>query len=200
MQQLSLKYMKTGAAISLTLMLGIAAHFIADCFQFYGSIAISFIAITTLLLGLLNSYLWSYPLVKTLYEFPDMRGTYEGTLEYRYRNELNEEQTGTLNTIRIISQNGSGLFIRSIFKKADGEISSESTARNVEVIKEDAETVKLIFHYHNEGSTQQGFGPHDGTEILRFNNSKGVKSISGIYYTNRTPFQTKGTLKLKPKK
>ena len=50
---------------------------------------------------------------------------------------------------------------------------------------------RLLYNYLNEGSTEQGFPPHYGTEILKvYKNGKG-KVLSGRYFTEREP-QTKG--------
>lgn len=194
MHNLSLRYMKTGAAVSFLLMVGVLAHLVSDYLQFYGAITVSFITIGTLALTIFNMWLWNKPIISKLYQYPDMRGVYEGTKKYYYRNELNELVKGELKAKREIFQNGSGLFIRSTVFKPDGEVSSISTAQQVEVSREDDTTIQLIFHYRNEGSVEQGFPPHEGTEILRFTNNEGIKSITGKYYTNRTPFQTQGTI------
>ena len=194
--KLSLRYMKQGAAISILLIIGVGSMALTNFLKLHFGIGLSFIAIGTFLITIMNAYLWYCPLVIFLYEYPDMRGSYEGTLKYSYRDDKGQEKVGELKALREISQSGSGLFIRSTVYKANGEVSSMSTADNVELVKEDENTIKLTFHYRNEGSPEQNFPPHDGTEILRFTNKNGQKTLSGNYYTNRLPFQTNGKISL----
>lgn len=196
MKQLSLRYMKQGAAVSLLLFFGVLAHWAADWLNFYGSIAVSFISIGTILLTVINTYLWSWPILRSLYEFPDMRGTYEGHIKHFYYNDHHQRFEGTNKTIRIISQNGSGLHITSIIYDDEGNESSRSTADHVEIVKENEYTTRLTFHFKNEGNSLRGFPPHLGTEVLRFTKTKDQIILTGEYYTNRTPYQTKGKIQL----
>lgn len=187
--------MKLGAVVSLLLVTGALAHFIADYVHYQWGLAVSFISIGTGFVSLLNMFLWHLPLIRYMYEFPDMRGTFEGVLTYSFRDANNVEQTGEMPTKREISQNGYSVFIRTTVLKADFTTSSISTACEANVIVEDDNTVKLEFTYNNEGDPLQGFPTHQGTEILRFNKKEGT--LIGHYYTNRLPFQTKGIINLR---
>ena len=60
---------------------------------------------------------------------------------------------------------------------------------------QDGQHYNLIYNYLNEGSTEQGFPPHYGTEVVKFIKDGKSKRLSGRYYTNRSPFQTKGEFK-----
>lgn len=187
--------MKIGAVVSVLLLSGVLAHTVADFLDFKYNIAISFISIGTAMFALLNLALWHWPIICSMYEFPDMRGNYEGTLQYSYRDENNETKTGDMKVLREVDQNGYGVFFRTTFYKADGSISSVSTAHEVDILVEDNNTVQLTFTYKNEGDPAQNFAPHHGTEILRYNKENGT--IIGHYYTNRIPFQTKGNISLR---
>lgn len=196
MHNLSVRYMKTGAVVSFLLVVGVLAHFVSDYFQFYGVITVSFITLGTLALTIFNLWLWNKPIISSMYEYPDMSGIYEGTINYVYQDASGKIMTGSSIAQREISQNGSGLFIRSTIYQPNGEVSSVSTSHHVELNKEGPKSIKLIFHFHNEGSATQGYPSHDGTEILRFTSDNGKKHLSGSYYTNRVPYQTKGTIDL----
>jgi hypothetical protein len=186
--------MKLGAVISVLLLSGVLANTVADYLQLQFNIVLSFISIGTAMFGLLNLVLWHWPIICYMYEFPDMRGKYEGTLQYSYRDEKNITQNGEMKVLRDVDQNGYGVFFRTTFYKPDGSISSISTAHEVDVFVEDSNTVQLTFTYKNEGDPAQNFAPHHGTEVLRFNKEHGT--ITGHYYTNRIPFQTKGSISL----
>jgi hypothetical protein len=194
-KKLTLKYMKLGAVVSVLLLSGALAHTVADFLDFKYNIAISFISIGSAMFALLNFVLWHWPFIISMYEFPDMRGNYEGTLQYCYRDDNNVSQSGTMRVMREVDQSGYGVFFRTTFYKEDGTVSSVSTAHEVDILVEDKNTVQLTFTYKNEGDPTQNFAPHHGTEVLRYNKKAGT--IIGHYYTNRIPFQTKGTIELR---
>jgi hypothetical protein len=194
-KKLTLKYMKLGAVVSTLLLIGVLAHAVADFINFKYGIAVSFIAVGTAVFAALNLALWHCPIIRYMYEFPDMRGTYEGSLQFSYRDENNVSQSGTMRVMREVDQSGYGVFFRTTFYKEDGTISSVSTTHEVEILVEDKNTVQLTFTYKNEGDPTQNFAPHHGTEVLRYNKKAGT--IIGHYYTNRIPFQTKGTIELR---
>ena len=53
---------------------------------------------------------------------------------------------------------------------------------------EDEKHYRLIYNYWNEGSIEQGFSPHYGTEVLKFMRKDSGKFLSGInknYKINR---------------
>jgi hypothetical protein len=51
----------------------------------------------------------------------------------------------------------------------------------------------LIYNYLNNGDGSQGFSPHYGTEVIKFiKKENGDQYLSGKYYTERLPYQTKG--------
>ena len=61
------------------------------------------------------------------------------------------------------------------------------------VERDEDDHFRLIFNYRNEGNSILGFPPHYGTNIIKFIKRKnGEKHLSGRYFTERQPFQTKG--------
>lgn len=159
-------------------------------------LSISVFGILTLLITLITKYLWKHKPFKWLFWIDDFSGRYEGTLVYQYQDENGSLQTGELEHIKVISQTGSQITVSSFTKKADGTLSSPSVNKGMYVeMTQDEQHFTLVYNYLNEGSKEQGFSPHYGTEVIKFiKNGKG-KTLSGGYYTDRTPYQTKGEFK-----
>lgn len=159
-------------------------------------VSISVFGILTLLITLITKYLWRYKLFKWLFWVDDFSGRYEGKLIYQYKDDKGEIQTGELEHVKIVSQSGSQIHVSSFTKKVDGTLSSPSINKGMYVeTTQDGQHYNLIYNYHNEGSTEQGFPPHYGTEVVKFINDGKEKRLSGRYFTNRSPYQTKGEFK-----
>ncbi len=156
-------------------------------------LSISVFGILSLLIASITKYLWKYKPFRWLFWVEDFSGRYEGRLMYQFQDENGEIQTGELEHIKIVTQTGSQINIASFTKKADGSISSPSFNKWMYVeTTEDGQHFKLIYNYLNEGSTEQGFPPHYGTEVVKFIEDGNEKRLSGGYFTNRNPYQTKG--------
>ncbi|MBB3123789.1 hypothetical protein FHS04_001292 [Mesoflavibacter sabulilitoris] len=159
-------------------------------------LSISVFGALTLLITLITKYLWQYKPFKWLFWIDDFSGRYEGKLVYQYKDNNGNLQTGELEHIKIVSQSGSKINVSSFTKKADGSLSSPSINKGMYVeTTQDGQHYNLIYNYHNEGSTEQGFPPHYGTEVIKFINDGNEKKLSGRYFTNRSPYQTKGEFK-----
>lgn len=151
-------------------------------------------SISSILL-LTSTYLWRYKPFKWLFWVDDFSGRYEGILKYNYVDDDNKKQTGELKQVKIINQTGTRIIISSFTIKPDGSKSSLSVNKGMFVEKtEDQQHYRLIYNYLNEGSVEQGFSPHYGTEVLKFLRNGSDKHLSGYYYTGREPYQTKGEL------
>lgn len=123
----------------------------------------------------------------------DFSGRYEGNLRYQYRDDSGKLLEGVLEHVKIINQTGNRIVVSSFTKKEDGTKSSLSISKGMFVEKtEDEKHFRLIYSYLNNGSPQQGFPPHYGTEVIKFINNGNGKVLSGGYYTGREPIQTKG--------
>lgn len=154
----------------------------------------------TILLGSLvlfiDVFLWKYKPFKWLFWIDDFSGRYEGEIHYQYRDENGIEQSGSLRHVKIIKQTGSKICVSSFTYKDDKNPSSMSVNKGMHVEKTDCnEHYRLIYNYLNDGSTKQGFPTHYGTEVIKFNRNGNEKFLSGNYYTDRLPFQTKGEFK-----
>ncbi|MFD2100121.1 hypothetical protein [Flagellimonas iocasae] len=158
--------------------------------------SISIFGFLTILITVITKHLWQYVPFRWLFWVDNFSGRYEGKLVYQYHDQNGEVQTGELDHIKIVSQSGSHINISSFTKKPDGSLSSPSINKGMYVEKtQDGQHYNLIYNYLNEGSTEQGFPPHYGTEIVKFIKEGKSKRLSGRYFTNRSPFQTKGEFK-----
>lgn len=158
--------------------------------------SISIFGFLTIFITVITKYLWRYKPFKWLFWVDDFSGRYEGMLVYQYQDEKGIIQTGELQHVKIIIQSGSDIHISSFTKRVDGTVSSPSSNKGMYVEpRHDGQHYNLIYNYFNEGSTEQGFPPHYGTEVVKFIKEGKSKRLSGGYYTNRSPFQTKGEFK-----
>ncbi|NQY30396.1 MAG: hypothetical protein HRT69_13095 [Flavobacteriaceae bacterium] len=174
----------------------IAAFVIVYLAKEYFVLSISIFGVITLLIGLITKYFWKSPIFKWLFWVDDFSGRYEGKLIYQYVDELGKLQTGERDHIKIINQTGSKITVSSFTKKSDGSKSSLSHNKGMFVEKtQDEKHYNLIYSYLNDGSKEQGFSPHYGTEVIKFIRRGSEKSLSGSYYTDRIPHQTKGVYK-----
>ncbi|WP_339893758.1 hypothetical protein [uncultured Algibacter sp.] len=159
-------------------------------------LSISVFSILTLILVTITKYLWKYKPFSWLFWVEDFSGRYEGRLIYQFQDENGDLQTGELEHIKIVSQTGSNINISSFTKKADGSMSSPSSNKGMYIEHtQDGQHFNFIYNYLNEGSTEQGFPPHYGTEVVKFIKNGNEKKLSGRYFTNRSPYQTKGEFK-----
>lgn len=183
-----LKYYKPSFLVTLVVALAIGLFL---GFQHWG-ISISVISVISIFLVILNKWLWKYKPFSYLFWIKDFSGRYEGFLEYEFRNAICEIITGSLKHVKIIYQTGSTIKVSSFTFDANGKSSSSSDSIEVAACKGEDEIYTLIYTYRNEGNTKLGFSPHYGTEVIKFIKNNGKSVLSGNYYTNRTPIQTRG--------
>jgi hypothetical protein len=156
-------------------------------------LSISIFSALSFLLWLISTYLWKFPPFKYLFWIDDFSGRYEGLLQYHYKDEQGNNKTGQLKHVKIVNQNGHRITIHSFTIKEDGSKSSSSVNKGLFVEKTpDEKHFTIIYNYLNDGSSDQGFPPHYGTEIVKFIRQGNSKKLSGGYFTNRQPFQTRG--------
>jgi hypothetical protein len=184
-----LKYYKSNVLIFLVVFLFITIAAARD----HWKLSISVFSLVTTVLILITTYLWKYKMFTWLFWVDDFSGRYEGKIIYQYKDELGKTKTGELKHVKLINQTGSRITVSSFTIRQDGTKSSLSVNKGMHVEKTDDEQhYRLIYNYLNEGSKEQGFPPHYGTEVIKFIKNKSDKTLSGGYYTEREPFQTKG--------
>jgi hypothetical protein len=184
-----LKYYKSSV---LPVLIGVLL-FIVFSAKEYWQLSISIFGIVSAIMVTISTYLWKYKPFIWLFNVDDFSGRYIGTLKYQYRDESGQVKTGELEHIKLINQNGSRITVSSFTIKADGTKSSLSVNKGMYVEKtEDEQHYRLIYNYLNEGSTEQGFPLHYGTDVIKFIKNGKDKVLTGGYYTGREPFQTRG--------
>lgn len=185
-------YLKYYKSSFLVFLIGVLL-FVVMAAKDYWSLSLSIFGIVSTLLVLITTYLWKYKAFLWLFWIDDFSGRYEGILRYQFINESGVLQKGALKHVKLINQNGSRISICSFTIRDNGDKSSLSENKGMFVEKtKDENHYRLIYSYLNDGSLEQGFPPHYGTEVIKFiKNGQNEKMLTGGYYTNRTP-QTRG--------
>lgn len=184
-----LKYYKSQV---LPVLIGLLLFVVVSAKEYWG-LSISVFGIVSTLMIAISTYLWKYRPFMWLFNVDDFSGRYVGTIRYQYRDESGQIHSDELEHIKIINQSGSRITVSSFTVKADGTTSSLSVNKGMHVEKTvDEQHYRLIYNYLNEGSIEQGFPPHYGTDVIKFIKTGKSKKLSGGYYTSRVPFQTKG--------
>ncbi len=194
MSNFSLRYYKQPTIIVVVGLATLATSFVSHFVNEKWGVAVSAFALAAGLFTVIDYWLWWRWPIKYLYQLKDFRGRYIGSLSYERRDDSGVLIQGSLRHEKILSQTGSGVAVKSITYKDDGSVSSESISDVESIQLERDGSFKLIYNYLNAGSTHQGFAPHYGTEVLSFSEIGGVKCLTGYYYTNRQPFQTRGEI------
>ena len=187
------KYFHPPVVVVLAILVATALFFM----NVFLGISLSILGIISFVFVGITSYgwkwQWSRRWVKHLFWIDDFSGRYEGVLEYQYIDDKGQLQKGRLKHVKVVNQNGCRITVNSFSMRADGTKSSVSVSRGLHVERtEDENHFRMRYFYQNEGSIDQGFPPHDGTEVIKFIKGKSGKQLSGGYYTNRRPYQTRG--------
>ena len=143
-------------------------------------VSLAVTSLPLLFLFIIDQWLWHITPFKFLLWIPDMRGTYDG--EIQYENELGK--SGKLKCRLIIRQTGSVVSVESNFFDQDGNLSSSSRSEVANIIKRPDKTHQLIFTYRNEGNNH--LDDHRGTNSLEFREDKKIgKNLQGQYYNSK---------------
>ncbi len=157
-------------------------------------LSFSIIIVISAILAIINKWLWKYWPFSYMFWITDFSGRYEGELEYEYRDENSSIKTGKLKYIKTIHQTGSNINIFSFTFTSEGNQSSLSESKSVYVERmKDEKHYQIIYSYLNDGNPKLGYPPHYGTEIIKFIKKGNKKILSGNYFTNRLPYQTRGS-------
>lgn len=156
-------------------------------------LSFSIFSVLSTLMLLISTFLWKYIPFKFLFWIDDFSGRYEGTLQYQYKDQDGIQKSGQLRHVKLVNQNGHRITVHSFTVKDDGTKSSVSVNKGMHVEKTpDEKHYQLVYNYLNDGSNEQDFPAHYGTEVIKFIKKGKQKTLSGGYYTNRHPSQTKG--------
>ena len=189
MENSYLKYYKPQVLIGLVIYLVLTIIWAKDNL----GLSLSASSVVSLVLVLNEKYLWKYKLFSWMFWTDNFTGRYEGELEYNYRDATCNVLTGKLKHVKIISQTGGSICIHSFTIRADGTKSSLSVNKGMHVEKTaDGKHYDLIYNYLNDGNPILGLNTHYGTDIIKFIKNGNSKKLSGRYYTDRLPNQTRG--------
>ena len=191
-----LKYFQPSVVVALSITVAGSLVILKEHF----ALSLSILGITTATFTSIASITWRWGWLKKvlihLFWVDDFSGRYEGYLEYQYRDDKGELHKGRLKHVKIINQSGSRITLSSFSIRDDGTKSSVSVSKALDVAKtEDGHHFRITYFYQNGGCSERGFPPHNGTEIIKFIKRKNDKQLTGGYYTDRQPFQTKGEFK-----
>lgn len=181
------RYYRPQALIFVIAMLAIAVFYAFES----APISVSAVSAITAFLIVTDKWLWKYRPFAWMFWTKDFSGRYEGMLKYELRNANCEVISNSLKHIKVITQTGSAIEVRSYTFDQNGEPSSQSSSKEVSVSKTEHDRYSLIYTYENGGNAQLQFPPHYGTEIINIVDG-GKTKLTGEYYTNRLPFQTRG--------
>jgi hypothetical protein len=148
------------------------------------------VMVYAVLLFVFTKWVWRMPLLQGwLVPFPDMEGTWEGTLQTTWIDPKTKKSPAPIPLILVIRQSFD-LISCVMYTK---ESNSHSTTANF--MKEDDSGIKrLTYVYSNrpDASIRERSAVHDGAAILTIA-SKPKKKLEGEYWTNR---KTTGSINL----
>ncbi len=186
------KYYRPSFLIGLIITIFIIVYLAKD----HWTLSISILSIVSFFILIITEYLWKYFPFKCLFWIDDFSGKYEGIIKYQYLDSNKKVKKGEKRQVKHIKQTGSKITISTQTYDKNGKLSSPSVNSSMYVERaKDQEAYNIIFNYLNDGNPlKKRVNTHYGTEILRFEKIDGVKSISGRYFTERDPYQSKGVL------
>lgn len=184
-----LKYFYPQAFMGLSGLLLTGVYYLNQCLP----VALSTFGVAAGTISLVTTKAWKLPPFKWLFWVDNLSGTYEGYIKWQYREKNGEVKKGRFKHVKVIVQNGYKITVNSYTFKEDGSPSSPSVNKGMYVDKtKDDKCFTMVYSYFNDGSTEQGFCGHYGTDVLKFIKNGEQMKISGKYYTNRYPYQTRG--------
>lgn len=152
------------------------------------SIAQAFSYVATILGGLLfcwNRWLWSWPVIRLLSRFPNIKGTWKGHVQ----SDWQDKQPGLIDVYVVIRQTYSTLDVR-LFSNESSSVSLCAT------LLSDTENIyRIAVTYLNTPTTLHiGKSPiSHGGMLLNVRGREPVQQLDGGYWTDRG---TKGEIKL----
>lgn len=151
----------------------------------YGYFGIfSTISLLTIVLILIDNYLWKYNFFSFLVDLPDLNGRYEGELISTFIDPSTNQKIKKKCVLEI-NQNASKIKINSFY----GDIfslqeTSNSVSVSEEIIKLENNFFEIFYIFtNNAASLQEELNNHIGTCKLKYFKDK--KSLEGEYYNDR---------------
>lgn len=145
-------------------------------------IAYKTIPLVLLVVGIFVSYAWRWKIFRGwLVPFPDLNGTWQGTIQTTWKNPESGEVPAPIPVILTIKQS----FIRISCVMRTAEMTSRSYLADF-WLDGDEQIRKLGYSYHSNPlpSVADRSQPHDGTIIFELVGSP-VEKLKGVYWTAR---------------
>lgn len=189
------RYYKPKLLIPLLVILGVVFYLGNNFISTHWGLSLSIIAVVTGLLGLIDYKLWKWKPFSYLFWSIDISGQYEGVIDYV--NPVNKKRENK-QVILDIYQTGSSIKLVSYFGNNWQKEQSASTSLQTSLVNDGHGNYEIVFTYRNDGNQKLGFAPHYGTNLLTVIGATDEgRILEGVYYTNREPMQTKGTMRVK---
>lgn len=151
----------------------------------YGYIGIfSTISILTLLLFLINNYLWQFKAFKWLVNIPNLNGRYEGELVSIFIDATTSQPTRKLCVIEV-KQNASKIKLHSYYGDLTShQQTSQAESVSEEIIEQSNGIFEIFYIFSNSASAlETQLNNHIGTCSLKYFSDK--KVLEGEYYNQR---------------
>lgn len=194
---MNFKYYKTTSLVLLILILGIILNPVSECIEnwiknlnieiinkvYNYNGVFSTVSLLTILLYLIDNYLWNFSFLKWLIDIPNLNGRYEGELISSY-------QDGNGDNVRKkcvieVKQTASKIKVSSYYSDLNcNEQPSCSDSILEEIVLQNNDVFKLYYVYNNKANIfNDRLSDHSGTcELQYYPNEKRLK---GDYYNTR---------------
>lgn len=151
---------------------------------------LSILGLMTLVIKLIDSYLWKSKITNLIIEIPDLNGRYVGVMTSSYKDPVTEKPM-EMECVMEVKQNASSIHIYTYIGR-DG-IQSSSSETICEVLKKNNNSFyTLYYNYGNNSSLNVKFNDHKGTAYLDF--FPDIQSLRGNYFNERN---NNGTINVK---
>ena len=186
--------------LSLTLVISPISNFIEGKIAadntiniLYGYIGIfSTISILSLILLLINNYLWQFRAFKWLVNIPNLNGRYQGQLVSTFIDAASNQQTRKTCVIEI-KQNASKIKLHSYYGDLNShQQTSQAESVSEEIIEQSNGIFEVFYIFSNSAcALETQLNNHIGTCSLKYFSD--TKILKGEYYNQRG---LKGTIKV----
>ncbi|WP_407475454.1 Cap15 family cyclic dinucleotide receptor domain-containing protein [Elizabethkingia anophelis] len=190
---MNFKNYKTEALISFIVVLAIVCNILYLVFDKYIASYptlkgisnyigfLSILGLMTLVVKLIDRYLWKSSFTNIIIEIPNLNGRYEGTMTSSYIDSTTNQPT-ILDCVMEISQTASMIHVHTYIGKNGTQTSSSETI--CEVLKRKTNNFYTLYYsYGNVSNLTVELNDHKGTAYLDY--FPDVKSLKGNYFNER---------------
>jgi hypothetical protein len=127
-------------------------------------------------------WLWRWSIFRNwLVPFPDLQGTWEGTIQSTWKNPATDKGVQPINAILVVRQTFSSISCVLFTSESDSYSSTAQIVRD-----DDGGIIRLSYNYTNRprATVRDRSTMHDGAALLRIVSSP-KKKLEGEYWTSR---------------